>query len=221
VSEPTQKTRKRWKFWLMMSLIALFAVWLILTVILLIVPHYTTCDGISVLGYHGVVSDQSKRTTYADDPYTLSASEFENQMKYLSDNGYTTYSMEEIERYLQGELDIPEKAVALTFDDGFLNFNEVVKPILEKYQLKGTCFVIGKHVIDSNRRFLKADDLQNTAYVSYYSHSHNLHRTSDHGLFRKIIQDLSLKEIREDFDKNVVDDTYFAFPYGRSADGVE
>ena len=33
-------------------------------------PHYQTRDGMSILGYHGVVSDSEKCEKYKDDIYT-------------------------------------------------------------------------------------------------------------------------------------------------------
>lgn len=186
-----------------------------------IVPHYQTRDGMSILGYHGVVSDNEKIEKYKDDMYTLSESQFERHIKYLYENDYTVYTMKDIEEYLNGNLDVSKRAVVLTFDDGYKNFNEVVKPILEKYGYHGTCFVIGKHVFDDKEKFLKEKDMIFDEYVSYYSHSYDLHRKSKKGLDRKIIEDLSFEEIDADFKKNCVDSTYFAFPYGRSVEGIE
>lgn len=185
-----------------------------------IIPHYMTRDGLSVIGYHGVVSDEDKERDYKNDRYTLSASQFERHMKYLYEHEYTTYSMDEIYAYYQGELEVDKKAVALTFDDGYKNFNDVVKPILEKYNFKGTCFVIGKHLDDNKEQFLKSKDIENDESVAYYSHSYDLHRKAD-GFDRKIIQDMSLEEINKDFKHNKVNDTYFAFPYGRSVENIE
>lgn len=144
-----------------------------LFLIKIIIPHYVTRHGLCVLAYHGVVSDEEKRNEFKDDIYTLSVSQFEKHIKYLYDNGFTTYSMDEVYYYMNGELEISEKAVVLTFDDGYKNFNDVVKPILEKYKFKGTCFVIGKHLTDDREKFLKLEDIQNTENAEYYSHSHN------------------------------------------------
>lgn len=201
--------------------LSLVGVMLVMFVSIIFVPHYTTKDGICVLAYHGVVSDEEKATKYKDHIYTISVSQFESHMKYLSDNGYTTYFMDEIEQYMNGEIDVPEKAVAITFDDGFKNFNTVVKPILEKYDLKGTCFVLGKNIINDNKAFLKEEDIVNTENVQYFSHSHNLHYNADTGINRKIIQELSYDELMKDFNMDYIDDTYFAFPYGRRADGID
>ncbi len=192
-----------------------------LFLIKIVIPHYVTRNGLCVLAYHGVVSDEEKQTEYKDDIYTLSVSQFEKQMEYLYDNGFTTYSMDEVNSYIHGELQIEEKAVALTFDDGYKNFNDIVKPILEKYDFKGVCFVIGKHLTDDAESFLKLEDIKNTENVEYYSHSHDLHRKSKEGINRKIIQELTAEELLADFNTDLIDDTYFAFPYGRRTDGID
>lgn len=57
--------------------------------------------------------------------------------------------------------------------------------------------------------------------MEYYSHSHNLHRKSKEGFNRKIIEELTAEELLEDFNTDLIDDTYFAFPYGRRADGID
>lgn len=187
----------------------------------IIIPHYVTRNGLCALAYHGVVSDEEKQTEYKDDIYTLSLSQFEEHMKYLYDNGFTTYSMDEVYSYMNGELQIAEKAVVLTFDDGYKNFNDNVKPVLEKYDFKGTCFVIGKHLTDNIEKFLKLEDIENTENVEYYSHSHDLHRKSEKGINRKVIQELTAEELLADFNTDLIDDTYFAFPYGRRAKGID
>lgn len=186
----------------------------------IIIPHYKTKDGLCVLGYHGVVSDEDKKNDYKNDRYTISLSQFERQMKYLYDHGYKTYTMYDVYCYKQGTLDVEDKAVVLTFDDGYKNFNDIVKPVLEKYQFYGTCFVIGKHLEDERMQFLKIGDIIDDEYVSYFSHSYNLHRKAN-GFDKKIIEELSLDEIDNDFKQNKVNNSYFAFPYGRSRNGIE
>lgn len=192
-----------------------------LLLIKIIIPHYATRDGICVLAYHGVVTDEEKQTTHKDDIYTISVSQFEKQIKYLYDNDFATYSMSEVNSYINGDLEISPKSVALTFDDGYKNFNTIIKPILEKYDFKGTCFVIGKHLTDDKEKFLKSEDIVNTENVEYYSHSHNLHRKSKEGINRKIIEELNAEELLADFNADLIDDTYFAFPYGRRSDGID
>lgn len=180
-------------------------------------------DGLPILGYHHIVSDEEKQTYYKHNIYVMGLSAFEAQMKYLSNHHYQTLTMDEIYDYYNGNLNIDKKSVALTFDDGIKSFNTYVKPIMEKYHLKATCFVIGKKselkskVIAGKYSYLKKEDLVNDQYVEYYSHSYNLHHKA--GLLKKQMEVVSYSYIKQDFMQNegIVSDEYFAFPYGRSS----
>ena len=149
-----------------------------------VIIHYQNIDGLPILGYHGVLEDKDKEKYFANYPYCMSLSEFEAQMKYLNQNNYHTLTMDEINDYYQNHTPLPKKSVALTFDDGLLNFKTVVKPILEKYNFKATCFVIGYKTTVKNsqnpykHQYLRKSDLVNDEYVEYYSHSYNLHHNT-------------------------------------------
>ena len=134
--------------------------------------------------------------------------------------------MEEVEAYYNGELEIKENSVCLTFDDGLLSFNTIVKPILEKYDLHATCFVIAhKTEIENTSEegkytYLRKEDLIEDKYVEYYSHTYNLHHKAE-GL-KKQMEVESYDFILNDFKKceEIVSCKYFAFPYGRSSENA-
>lgn len=187
--------------------------------------HYFNVDGLPILGYHGVVDDEIKKSYFSNYTYYMAKSDFEEQIAYLAENNYQTLTMAQIEAYYHGNFELPKKAVALTFDDGLENFKTVVKPLLEKYNLKATCFVIGykttiKNSNDlSKHQYLRKDDLVNDEHVEFYSHSYNLHHKNKH---TKKITTLSIEEITNDFNlnKDIVSSKYFAFPYGKSCDNA-
>lgn len=190
------------------------------------IVHQLHLGDLPVLGYHSVVSDEEKEKQYASNPYVMSVSTFEEQMQYLFDNQYHTLTMDEVYAYYIGDTELAPSSVVLTFDDGFKNFNTVIKPILEKYDFHATAFVIGKKVIkkdSSNTKlpYLKTKDLVNDAHVSYYSHSYDLHHFAKIP-YHKLIETASLEEIRNDFMQNqgIVDTTYFAYPYGVTSDNA-
>lgn len=180
-------------------------------------------DGLPILGYHHVVSDEEKEQYYKNNIYVMGLSDFEKQMKYLSNHAYQTLSMDEVYAYYRGELEISEKSVVLTFDDGIQSFNTMVKPIMEKYDLKATCFVIGRKTeldiktVPGKYSYLKQEDLVNDEHVEYYSHTYNLHHKA--GFLKKQMEVESYAFIKKDFESNegIVSDEYFAFPYGRSS----
>lgn len=88
---------------------------------------------LTVLMYHHI----SEKSSLLND-YTITPEEFEKDMKYLSDNGCKSVTTSQI---ISGT--IPEKAVMITFDDGFLSTYKYAKPILEKYNMTGVCAIIG------------------------------------------------------------------------------
>ena len=119
---------------------------------------------ITTLLYHQIINDDDS----CDNLYVcIKKSDFDKEMKYLSDNNYFTLTMEELYMYLKGNLQI-EKGVVLTFDDGYNIKNGI--EILEKYNLYGTLFVITSSfndysIFNSNNLFLQ-------------SHGDNLHRNN-------------------------------------------
>lgn len=184
-------------------------------------------DGIAILGYHHVVSDAEKKEYYKHDIYVMGESDFEEQMKYLADHHYKTLTMDELYAYYEKKLEVPRNTVVLTFDDGLASFNDTIKPILEKYDLQATCFVIGKKTLKPSPKvagkysYLGKDELVDDDNVQYFSHTYNLHHKSF--LFLKQMETVAYDTIVDDFQSNegIVSSDYFAFPYGRTSSNAK
>ncbi len=67
-----------------------------------------------IIMYHGLTKNPSKVNAYV-----IPISSFEEDLKYLKENGYTTVLMEDVINYVDGNEALPEKPIVLTFDDGF------------------------------------------------------------------------------------------------------
>ena len=96
-------------------------------------------QGIPVLNYHQI-NDQDHNAL------TLSNSEFEAQMKYLAKEGYTSITPDELADHLQYNKEVPEKSILSTFDDGYKDNYINAYPILQKYNLSATIFLISDFV---------------------------------------------------------------------------
>ena len=70
----------------------------------------------------------------------ISKKDFENQIIYLSKQ-YNIVSLNEIVNCIQNNKDFPERAVAITFDDGNKDNYLDAYPILKKYNLPATIFL--------------------------------------------------------------------------------
>ena len=86
----------------------------------------------------------------------VSPNDFENQIKYLRENGWHFFTMAEL---IQSRNNLPEKSVAVTFDDGYEdNFTNAL-PILKKYNVKATIYlVVDRHNREWSSKRKKKND---------------------------------------------------------------
>ena len=88
----------------------------------------------------------------AGDRLTVDLAGFEEQVRYLAENGYATLHAGEFVRCLRGEAPVPNRAVLLTFDDGYVDTWAYAYPILKRYKMKATLFLVTGWVSDAHRR---------------------------------------------------------------------
>ena len=86
---------------------------------------------VALMMYHGVGPWPPEANLFVD------PEDMEKQIVYLLDNGYTPIWFEDLEH-----IEDFEKPVLLTFDDGWENTYYYLMPLLEKYQVKATTFII-------------------------------------------------------------------------------
>lgn len=103
---------------------------------LLIVGYLTMPRGyVPILEYH-MVND-----VRTDNDYNMTTAQFEEQLRYLKEEGYTAISLREFFEARGGKRTLPDKPVIITFDDGYKDNLTEAQPLLEKYGMKGTVFV--------------------------------------------------------------------------------
>ena len=101
-------------------------------------------QGIAVLNYHFFYD--SSLGEYCDEGICLEAWKFREHLQYLKDNGFKTLTMNEFTRWMYGEIELPEKSVLITIDDGAKgtgthNGNKLI-PLLEEFDMHATLFLI-------------------------------------------------------------------------------
>jgi peptidoglycan/xylan/chitin deacetylase (PgdA/CDA1 family) len=96
--------------------------------------------------YPEFVYDQRPKPIKNEIPvFTLHSVEpgrFEEQLEYLTRNGYQTVDADQLYEFITGIKPVPERTIVLTFDDGWRNLWEVVYPLLKKYRYKAVSFII-------------------------------------------------------------------------------
>lgn len=186
---------------------------------------------IPVLTYHRICSDKAKSRIYNDTNLATSVSLFKRQMQWLKSNGYHTVSTTEFADWRIEGAFLPKKSVLITIDDGFYETYHVAYPILRKYKLKATSFVIGcrvpKKTQDYNPtiwwdRYVGRDVIKEVRKeypnLEFQSHTYNMHYRSN-GL--GIAKFKSRKSIDEDFEKNAkFGFTAIAYPFGHTSQNL-
>ncbi len=123
-----------------------------------------TRNNIRTLAYHFVYKDGER----CDNSYICHPeSQFRSHIKYLSDNNYFALTMKDLKLFLEGKIQIPEKSIVLTLDDGYLIENAV--EILEEYKIHATYFVVASWIDPSKI---------NSTYVELQSHTNNMHNAN-------------------------------------------
>ena len=164
--------------------------------------------GLPVLMYH-FFYDKSKETD--KDGNWIEISNFEEQMKYLAENDFYFPTWEQVENYIDGKQELPEKSVVITVDDGDPSFFELAVPIIQKYKIPTTSFVITYWY--GNR----ANDKQD--YVSYQSHSYDMHKAGSNG--KGVMLSWDYDKIKDDIllSRDVLGGAnIFCYPFGQYND---
>ena len=174
---------------------------------------------VPVLMYHWVYSD----SYYPDsiDGNWILDTDLETQLEYLKKNEYYYPGWKELRAWIDGEISLPQKSTILTFDDGRDAFLKYGIPVLEKYKIPATSFMIGW---DKNNG---ADKIRNypSPYIDYESHTYAMHQQADPPVtgHKGIMAAMTEEQIKEDLAKAAEltgSNDALAYPYGDYTDAM-
>lgn len=132
-----------------------------------------------IIMYHEVKPNKSGKD--AIQPW-----EFEADLKWLADNGYTTIVMADLIAYVRDGTPLPEKPIILSFDDGYYNNYVYVLPLLQQYSGAHRPLALGRNTDDftewpsesidyAHVTWDQLNEMLDTGLVEVQNHSYNLH----------------------------------------------
>ena len=196
------------------SLLSTLLVLPLLLLLVGVVLMYSS-PGVPVLNYHQVEQKNGN-------PLTLWPDQFEAQMAYLADEGYTTITIDEMMDALEHGTPLPEKPVIITFDDGYADNYEYAYPILKKYGFKATIFLIYDftNAYPNYLTWEQIDEMKQSGLIRFESH------TMTHANLAELDSADELRhEIADSHDllseKIGYDMHYIAYPGGRVNPEIE
>lgn len=139
-----------------------------------------------VIAYHDIVDDSP------DQQYVAArTANFVSQLRWLKAHGYQAVTVDQILAARDGKANLPDRAILLTFDDGYRSFYERVYPILKRYHWPAVFAPVGAW-IDTPKdqpvnfggqprpreKFVTWDEIRemsDSGLIEIGSHTYNLH----------------------------------------------
>jgi peptidoglycan/xylan/chitin deacetylase (PgdA/CDA1 family) len=178
---------------------------------------------VPILCYHHIrnVSQQQLKNVYE-----VSADEFRQQMKLLSDSGYHSITPDQLYNYLTTGAALPAKPVMLTFDDTDEEQFTIGKTEMDKYGFKGVYFIMNISI--GRPRYMTKEMIKQLADEGHTICSHTYdHRRVDRYKDQDTIDYFGGKKMKvNDWDFEITEPRkkletiigkpvdYFAYPYG-------
>ncbi len=176
-------------------------------------------DAAVILQYHHV-SDETPAST------SISPKQFEVHLQYLKDNGFNVVPLSILIDAIKAQKALPDKSVAITFDDAYTDVLTYAKPILDKFSYPYTIFV-NPGIIDQNKgkktsHYLSWADLKTMAdegaIIANHGYGHDSMARIPDGLTQEQWFDKQTVSLLK-AEKIIKEHTgqswrYFAYPYG-------
>jgi peptidoglycan/xylan/chitin deacetylase (PgdA/CDA1 family) len=124
---------------------------------------------------------------------TVSQEQFEEQMKFIAEQGYTPIKLAVLMDFLQNGAPLPEKPIVLTFDDGYDDNYVNVFPTLKDYGFVGTFFIIGAPTDYGSPGYLRWEQLLEMYENGMEIGAHSLTHRYNLGTTRPGTQDGEIK----------------------------
>ncbi|MDO6445400.1 polysaccharide deacetylase family protein [Colwellia sp. 1_MG-2023] len=191
---------------------------------LLIILFSFTMNSVAavILQYHHV-SDDSPAST------SISPLQFEAHMQYLADNSFRVVSLSELMNSTRKQQPIPDKTVAITFDDAYLDILTHGKPILDKFNYPFTIFINPGIINQKSAQYLSWQQLKKMADEGVIIANHGFNHDSLARIPEGLNEEEWLKHLGRLLNKaeKIIEDNtgqswrYFAYPYGEYTPAIQ
>ena len=187
--------------------------------------HLNSTIKCPILMYHGIASSAGEFEV----PYCCHPVLFSEHINYLHSEGYDFISLSDLYAYMNCEQQIPKMSVVITFDDGFRSVYENAFPVLKKYNIPATVFVVADLVGTTNK--WEVDGFPIRSLMSW----DQIREMNDHGIeigghgcthqpLAKIADSIAQKEItrcKKVIEQNLdIEVRHFSYPHGNMSDSV-
>lgn len=189
-----------------------------------------------ILMYHGLIKNSKKQNKFMIDPKL-----FESDLKYIKEHNITTIFVKDLIDYVEGNAELPENCIIITFDDGYYNNYLYAYSLAKEYNSKiiispiGKCLdeyskIDDKHENYSYLTWSQLDEMVKSGLVEVQNHSYDMHSKGKNYIGCKKKKNESLEKYKERFEKDIqkqqdlitkytgTTPLAFAYPFGAFSD---
>lgn len=171
---------------------------------------------VPVLTYHDVIGSRSQKDAVWFD---RTAAEFEAQLTFLHDQGAHVITLEQLRRHLTTGVPLPDRAIALTFDDNCRGVYDHAAPLLKRYGYPYAVFVHTDYVGSRKGRpemtWAELRELQGTGMVTVGAHTRS--HTEHLGPLPTARQDDELRGSKQVLEEHLGRPvTFLSYPNGKA-----
>lgn len=180
----------------------------------LVKPAPDTQLWIPTLVYHRIgYAPKTSSSVYKS--LTIEPEWFEKHLQYLKENNFEIVKFSDVAEFFETGKPLPiaagKKPVMINFDDGYKDFYQNAFPILKKYNMTGTVFVIVKSV--GNGAYMNWDQVKEISAAGIEVGSHTMYHPS---LTASKKAKWEIEESKHELEKRLgVAVTTFAYPSGK------
>lgn len=125
--------------------------------------HYA----VPILMYHQVLPEVKYKYRLG-----VSVNTLERQMRFLKQHRYNIITVKELAGLIRGKKKVPPRTICITFDDGYRDNYTYAFPILKKYGIPATFFVIVEEIGNAQKfGWGEINQMQESGVVEIASHA--------------------------------------------------
>ena len=148
--------------------------------------------------------------------YNIDPAVFDQQMKWLYDNQYTTITISQVASLILDGGQMPRRPVVITFDDGNIDVFTNAYPILDKYGFVGTFYIVDRYL--NGKDMISTDQVKELIQKGWEIGSHSKYHTDLLSAGADLETEIRLSKL--DLGERLgVTINSFAYPFG-SADST-
>lgn len=125
-----------------------------------------------ILMYHHVSEPPANADAYRRD-LSVAPERFESHLAYLREAGYQTITLDDLLYALAQGRPLPDRAVILTFDDGYEDNYASAFPLLRSYDMVGHFFIITDFVNQNREGYMTWSQIEEMAAAGQHFGSHS------------------------------------------------